>query len=194
MSLAEPASPSFAAGASRLLVTHVLARAMVEEPKMRDALAQELGALARQSAECSEAAARRRALQLQAESVARSAALSRELRRVLYAHVFAGAIFHASAGFCSSVVARSYRRASRKRLDEDEQLLPLVLRACGPADWARCAAACRALRARGIGGPGLAAYWFRSHSREGHREALQLVVQRGAADLLVCPSPRRGQT
>merc|ERR1719188_1211060 len=155
---------------------------MVEEPGMRDALAQELGTLARESAECSEAAAKWRARQLKAESGAQSAAVSRGLRRLLYTHFFAGTVAHLEA---QHLIARSYRRAGRKRLEEDEQLLPLVLCACGPADWARCAAACRAVRARGVGGPGLASYWFRSQSREGHREAFQLVVQCGAAELLL---------
>lgn len=149
---------------------------------MRDALAQELGTLARQSAECSEAAAKWRARQLRVESGAQSAAVSRELRRLLYTHFFAGAMANLEA---QHLIARSYRWAGRKRLEEDEQLLPLVLRACGPVDWARCAAVCRAVRARGIGGPGLASYWFRSHSPEGHKEAFQLVVQCGATELLM---------
>eukprot|EP00929_Paragymnodinium_shiwhaense_P003280 TRINITY_DN10372_c0_g1_i2.p1 TRINITY_DN10372_c0_g1~~TRINITY_DN10372_c0_g1_i2.p1 ORF type:complete len:452 (+),score=118.82 TRINITY_DN10372_c0_g1_i2:96-1451(+) len=44
------------------------------------------------------------------------------------------------------LLAEAYRRAGRRRLDEDEMLLQLVHRFSAPSEWARSALCCRRLR------------------------------------------------
>jgi len=102
-------------------------------------------------------------------------------RRLLYHCVFSASI---SAHYIAqTLLMQSYRRAGRRRLEEDEVLLPLVQRLCSPVEWARCAQCCRGLRARGwssrAGCPAArqrACLWLQGFSAPGHKEAMRLAV------------------
>jgi len=70
-------------------------------------------------------------------------------RRLLYVCVFAASVnVHCVAQL---LLLHAYRRACRRRLDEDEVIMPLAQPFCWPIDWGRCAATCRALRNFGFG-------------------------------------------
>lgn len=104
-------------------------------------------------------------------------------RRLLHVCVFA-------AGMNTHFVAQllllqSYRRAGRRRFDQEELLLPLCLRLCGPVDWARSAACCLRFRAvSGVSNPSVIRHWLRSHSDESRKDAMRLAILHNVVGLL----------
>lgn len=82
------------------------------------------------------------------------------------------------------LLARCYQHVCRRRIDEDEQLLPLIQRMCGPVEWARCAGCCRSFRDRGLSQPGFLKYWFSGYSAEGQRGAMKFAIQHNMTNLV----------
>lgn len=168
-------------GAPRLLVSRMLARAMVE-PGLQDAMAQKLGKLATEAPPITRTLPGEGPAEAQVGMVSeRPAQISEACRRLLYVCLFASANAHATA---QQLLLRYYQRAGRRRLDQDELILPLVYRFCGPIEWARSAVVCQSVRSRGLDHHGLLTYWFNDYSREGRKEALKHAIQHNVIGLL----------
>jgi len=104
---------------------------------------------------------------------------SEACRRLLYVCVFA-------AGVNAQVMAhllllQSYRTCAAdqkaRMFGEDELLLPLVQRLCGPVEWARTSACCVQFRAAGLAHRGLLSFWARGYSAEGRNQVLREAIQ-----------------
>lgn len=108
-------------------------------------------------------------------------------RRLLYACVFAASVnVHCVAQL---LLSQSYRRACRRRLDEDDIILPLAHAFCRPVDWARCAATCRAVRRLGWSSsrprPSRAVTsWLRGYTAEARNQVLKACIQHNVLGML----------
>lgn len=110
-----------------------------------------------------------------------------EVCRLCYVCVFAAAV--TAHSIAQELLLQSYRCAGRRRLDEDELILPLAQRFCGVPEWARCSTTCRTLHR--LGWPSsepcswrIATLWLAGFSPEGQKEALRLAIQHNAKGLL----------
>jgi len=107
-------------------------------------------------------------------------------RRRLYVCIFAAGVnAHMLAQLCLLQTYKTCASLEQMRIfGEDDNLLPLVQRLCGPVEWARTSACCRQFRALGLAHRGLLSYWLRGYSAEGQKEAMKHAIQHNVIGLI----------
>jgi len=174
--------------APRLLVSRMLSRAISREPRLGflDAVVQSWGRFpqAGEIPPCCVSAASAESLDTEPKDELQIRTIANEVcRRILHVCVFAAGVnAHVTAQL---LLLQSYRRAGRRRFDQDELLQLLCLRLCGPGDWARCAASSlRFSRMSRVSKPSVITHWLSCHTAESRKDTMRLAIQHNVVGIL----------
>mmetsp|Transcript_12641 Transcript_12641/g.39848 ORF Transcript_12641/g.39848 Transcript_12641/m.39848 type:complete len:364 (-) Transcript_12641:298-1389(-) len=170
--------------APRLLVSRMLSRAIARETSLGvlDAVVHRFGCFP-DAEEIPPCISTVRSRGVDSEELQRRAVASAVCRHLLQVCVLAAGV--SADALAQVLLLQMYRRAGRRRFDEDEQLVSLCLRLCGLTDWARCAACCVRLRAVcGVSNQLVITHWLRDHSVESRKESMKLAIQHNTTVLL----------